>query len=192
MTTELTTQSEISAAFRERMRVGAGLTVPYARKWAIGGCEPSQSLWPFPHNEIATMAAGLLRLDASITATQDAVLIGLDSGTMWVAANGPTRDAERASAFLIGPQGDDSARYVGNAAAVVLEIIKGLSSAPPPAPVANDLLHIGFPGIHDPERTYVGSWRWNVHGEARDDEYVRRAAYATLRAIRATESPRAD
>ncbi len=192
MTTELTTQSEISAAFREHMRVGAGLTVPYARKWAIGGCEPSHSLWPFPHDEIATMAAGLMRLGASVVAAQEAVLISLDSGAIWVAANGSTHDAERASEFLIGRQGDDAARYVGNAAAVILEIIKGLSSAPPPAPVANDLLQIGFPGIQDPEWTYVGSWQWYVHGEARHDEYVRRAAHATLRAIHAPKRHRAD
>lgn len=188
MTTELTTKDEIADALRQRMRVGAGLTVPYARKWSIGGCEPSHSLWTFPHDDISTMAVGLLQLNASITTASDVVSVGLTGSTVWVAANGRTQDAERASEFLLGQRGDSRPMYVGNAAEVVLEIIKGLSAPPAPIPPACEILQIGFPGIHDSDLTYVGSWQWYIHGEARDDEYVRRAANATLSAIQAKES----
>ncbi len=188
MTVELIAQDEIIAALRKRMRVGAGLTVPYARKWSIGGCEPSHSLWTFPHDDISTMAAGLLQLDTSITATSDAVLVGLADSAVWVAANGHTRDAERASEFLIGRRGESRAMYVGNAPEVGLEIIKGLSAPPAPIPAPCEILRIGFPGIHDSDLTYVGSWQWYIHGEARDDEYVQRAANATLGAIAAKGS----
>lgn len=188
MSTELTTKDEIVAALHRQMRVGAGLTVPYARKWSIGGCEPSHSLWTFPHDDIATMAAGLLQLNASITTTNDAVSVGLPHCAVWVAANGPTRDAERASEFLVGRHGDSRAMYVGNAPEVALEIIRGISAPPAPIPAPCEILQIGFPGIHDNELTYVGSWQWYIHGEARDDEYVRRAANATLNAIQAKES----
>lgn len=182
------TQDEIVAALRQRMRVGADLTVPYARKWSIGGCEPSHSLWTFPHDDIATMAAGLLQFNASITTTNDAVLVGLAHGAVWVAANGSTRDAERASEFLLGRHGDSRAMYVGNAPEVVFEIIKGLSEPPASIPAPCEILQIGFPGIQDSDLTYVGSWQWYIHGEARDDEYVLRAANATLSAIQAKES----
>ncbi len=185
---ELITQVQIIAVLRKYMRVGAGLTVPYARKWSIGGCEPSHSLWTFPHDDFSTMAAGLLQLDASITATSDAVLVGLADSAVWVAANGHARDAERASDFLIGRQGDDRAMYVGNAPEVLLEIIKGLSVPPATIPAPCEILQIGYPGIHNSELTYVGSWQWYIHGEARDDEYLWRAANATLNAIQAKES----
>jgi hypothetical protein len=189
MTAELTTPDDVDAALRQRMRVGYGLTVPYARKWAIGGCEPSHSLWSFPHDEIATLAAGLLQLDASVVATDTAVVIGLPSGGVWVAADGQD---ERASTVIVGRHGEDRAMYVGNSAEVVLEIIRGLSDPPGPIPNANEILQIGFPGIHDAELTYVGSWQWYIHGEARDDEYVHRAAHATLGAIQTKLSRDAD
>lgn len=134
------------------------------------------------------MAAGLLQLDASITATNEAVLVGVAHSTVWVAVNGLTRDAERASDFLIGRQGDSRAVYVGNAPEVALEIIRGLSTPPAPIPAPCEILQVGFPGIPASDLTYVGSWQWHIHGEARDDEYVRRAANATLNAIQAKES----
>ena len=189
MTAELTTPDAVATALRQRMRVGYGLTVPYARKWAIGGCEPSHSLWSFPHDEIATLAAGLLQLDASVVATDTAVVISLPSGGVWVAADG---QHERASTVMVGRHGEDRAMYVGNSAEVGLEIIKGLCDPPAPIPNSSEILQIGFPGIHDDELTYVGSWQWYIHGEARDDECVHRAAHATLGAIQTKLSRDAD
>jgi hypothetical protein len=189
MTAELTTPDDVATALRQRMRVGYGLTVPYARKWAIGGCEPLHSLWSFPHDEIATLAAGLLQLDASVAATDTAVAIGLPSGGVWIAADGQD---ESASTVMVGRHGEGRAMYVSNSAAVVLEIIKGLSDPPAPIPNSSEILQIGFPGIHDDELTYVGSWQWYIHGEAHDDEYVRRAAHATLGAIQTKLSRDAD
>lgn len=192
MNNKLSTQEEIATALRKRMRVGAGLTVPYARKWSIGGCEPSHSLWKFPHDDIATMSAGLVQLDVPISANGDAVVISFPTNAIWIATNGDSRGADRASEFLVGQMGNDQAMYVGNAPEVVLEIIKGLSAPPAPIPAPCEILQIGFPGIHDSDLTYVGSWQWYIHGEARDDEFVRRAANATLSAIQAKESHDAD
>ena len=36
--------SDIAHALRSRMRKGQGMTVPYARRWDIGGCEPTNTV----------------------------------------------------------------------------------------------------------------------------------------------------
>lgn len=187
MRSRLTTKDEIAATLREHMRLGTGLTVPYARKWAIGGCEPTHSLWTFPHDEITTLASGLVGLDVPVYAVNGVVLIDLPPQSVWLAAHGGTLGPGRVASLVFGIQGDERSLYVGNSADVVLEIVKGYCA--PPGPIPTDrFLQIGFPGIQDDELTYVGSWQWNVHGEARTDEYVRRAANATVNAIRAKES----
>jgi hypothetical protein len=54
-------------------------------------------------------------------------------------------------------------------------------------PVAPEL-QMGFPGAPKSETTYVGSWQWNVHGEAMSHEFVKLAASATLAAIEAQKA----
>ena len=71
----------------------------------------------------------------------------------------------------------------------MIELIKAYSSPPEPIPTT-EIVQVGFPGIHDDAHTYVGSWQWNVHGEAKGEEFVCRTANATLAAIRAKEAER--
>ncbi len=76
---------------------------------------------------------------------------------------------------------------VVNSPEVVLELVKAYNT-PPEAIQPTEIIQIGFPGIHHDSHTYVGSWQWNIHAEARGDVFVRRTADATLAAIRATEA----
>ncbi|MGY4710179.1 hypothetical protein ACXDF8_11590 [Mycolicibacterium sp. CBM1] len=72
--------------------------------------------------------------------------------------------------------------YVGNSPEVVIALLRGLLL--PPAPRRDvEVVQIGFPGHERDEVTYVGSWQWDIHGEARGPEFVDRAVAATLAAI---------
>lgn len=144
MNNRLTTQDGIAAVLREHMRLGTGMTVPYARKWAIGGCEASHSLWTFPHDEITTLAAGLVRLDVPICASEDVVLVDLPPQGVWLAAHGGTLGPGRVSSLAFGVQGEQRARYVGNSADVVLEIVKGYCAPPGPIPPPDRFFKLDF------------------------------------------------
>jgi hypothetical protein len=72
--------------------------------------------------------------------------------------------------------------YTCNSPEVIVQFLCGYS-APPPAPVQADFIQIGFPGRTDAEVTYVGSWQWDVHGEARGAATVLRAGAAIVKAI---------
>jgi hypothetical protein len=85
-------------------------------------------------------------------------------------------------AYLVGTGENESAQYVGDTAEVVIELVRGMSETAPMLQSGNEL-QVGFPGLRNTNKTYVGSWQWGVHGEATDDEFVRRAATATLKAI---------
>ncbi|KDE98572.1 hypothetical protein Y900_006365 [Mycolicibacterium aromaticivorans JS19b1 = JCM 16368] len=74
--------------------------------------------------------------------------------------------------------------YIGNSPEVLIELIRSLL-VPVPALVQDPLVQVGFPGQPPGELTYVGSWQWDVHGEARGTEFINRAAAATLAAIEA-------
>jgi hypothetical protein len=191
MTLGLNSRDEIAEALRARMRVGEGLSAPYARKWAIGGCEASHSLWSYPHNAISDFADGLTELKVPVKAANDTIVVNTSRGTLWVATSGKTRSADRASAFLIGCSDEKTPVVVVNAPEVVIELIRAYSAPPEPIP-QTEIIQVGFPGIRDDSRTYVGSWQWNVHGEARGEEFVRRTANATLTAIRASEAQRGN
>jgi hypothetical protein len=81
---------------------------------------------------------------------------------------------------------DQPPQYVGNSPEVVTELVRQLCK-PPPHPGEDTKVQVGFPGC-DREPKYVGSWQWNIQGEARGEEFVRRAAAATLAAIEARSS----
>jgi hypothetical protein len=182
VSSNLCSPTDVVDALKSRMRVGEGLTVPYARKWSIGGCEAAHSLWNYPHDAISDLARGLINLGAPVSAIDDSVVVDMGSASIWIAVNGNSRNAEKASAFLLGRQGEPTPAVVLNSPEVALEIIK--SRQLPTRPVQqNDVVQIGFPGIDDDSLTYVGSWQWNVHGEAHDEEFLWRAANATLTAI---------
>ena len=95
MTSILVGRDEIMQALRQRMRVGEGLSMPYARKWSIGGCDAEYSLWEYPNDSIATFADGLLALRATISAAEDCLVIDGGGVRFWVAVNGRRRNAEQ-------------------------------------------------------------------------------------------------
>lgn len=51
---------QISASLRERVRVGQGLSVPYAREWDVGGCTPKNSLRESPHDALRSFCSVLI------------------------------------------------------------------------------------------------------------------------------------
>lgn len=174
--------SDFADALRLRMRKGQGLLVPYARKWAVGGCEPIRSLKSVPYDGLLVLGEGLTELHHTVAAYADGLVIEGPPETIWVAANRSVRGDGPPDAYLVGTGEDQNARYVGDTAEVVIHIVRGMSE-PAPTLEAADELQIGFPGLRSTPKTYVGSWQWGVHGEASDDEFVRRAATATLKAI---------
>jgi hypothetical protein len=78
----------------------------------------------------------------------------------------------------------EPADYTGDSPEVVVEMVRNLLAPVPPA-VTDDRVQVGFPGRHNSATTYVGSWQWDIHGEARGTEFIDRAAAATLAAINA-------
>lgn len=150
------------------------------------GCEPQHPLWRRPYDGLAVLATGLLRLGVPIDAVDDGLLVGISSAQTWLAANRSLRGDGPPDAYLIGSGADKPAFYTGNAPEVIIELLRTLSAPTPPLAIS-DILQVGFPGIKSAATTYVGSWQWNVHGETRNNEFVNRAAAATLAAIRAKE-----
>jgi hypothetical protein len=187
MTSYLTGRDAIVMLLRDGMRVGEGLSVPYARKWAIGGCAALHSLWDYPHDAILDFARGLMGLDFPILSIHGSIGIEINSKILWIAVNGHSRNAERVSEFLIGHWKEPTPLFVSNSSEVIIELVKEYGASPGTVR-DNELVQIGFPGIKDGRRTYVGSWQWNVHGEAYDEEFICRAANATLSAIRIAEA----
>jgi hypothetical protein len=166
------------------MRKGQGLSVPYARKWAIGGCDAIHSFRNYPYDGLLVLGIFLSELgDAVVPAPQGLIIEG-GQEKVWVAANRSVRGDGPPDAYLVGTVEDQTARYVGDAAEVVIQIVREMSKAAPALPTADEL-QVGFPGVQNTTKTYVGSWQWGVHGEAVDDEFLRRAASATLKAIEA-------
>ncbi|MBB5165779.1 hypothetical protein [Mycobacterium sp. AZCC_0083] len=176
--------SDIADVLRARMRKGQGLSVPYARKWAVGGCEPIQSLRSYPYDGLLLLGTGLSELRHAVVAYPDGLVIDGGLETIWVAANRSMRGDGPPDGYLVGTGGDQNARYVGDTAEIVIQIVRGMPEAAPALPAVAGL-QVGFPGLENTTKTYVGSWQWGVHGEATDDEFVRRAANATLTAIEA-------
>jgi hypothetical protein len=132
---------------------------------------------------VAVLAAGIAALGLPTTGVENGVIVGIDDRFVRVSADrsdpgdGPPQD------YLIQILGGP-VNYVGNSPEVIVELLRGLPRAPLPRP-DSELIQIGFPGHETDEVTYVGSWEWNIHGEARGQEFVDRAAAATLVAIEA-------
>ena len=177
----------IAAVLRSNIRKGQEPSVPYSRRWEVGGCTPIHSLRTYPYDGVEVLSRGLAKLRRPLVTTEKGLLVGVGSSRFWVAVNRSQRGEGPPDAYLLGSEGDDCARYVGDSPEVIVELVKAIPLAIPPMP--NDAeLQIGFPGLPASGVTYVGSWRWGVHGEARDAEFVCRAAAATLAAIRSKEA----
>ncbi|WP_328352487.1 hypothetical protein OG976_19860 [Mycobacterium sp. NBC_00419] len=72
--------------------------------------------------------------------------------------------------------------YVGNSPEVIVFLLKDLPGRVPSI-TENDQVQVGFPGLDRTDVVYVGSWQWDIHGEARGLDFVGRAAGATVAAI---------
>lgn len=180
------TATDIAAALRSTVRKGQGMRVPYARRWEVGGCEPIHSLHSYPYDGVQVLSDGLSRLAGPVSLTENGVRVGDAEFGVWVAANRSIRGEGPPDAYLLGCAGEPDPRYAGNSPEVILALLERLSSPVPSIPTDREI-QVGFPGLPDPGVTYVGSWQWNIHGEVRDDEFVRRAAAATLATIRSKE-----
>jgi hypothetical protein len=184
MTSEaLTTPAAVADWLRLRIRNGEGLTAPYARRWDVGGCSPTHSLWDWPSDRLTTLGSGLLSLGHPVYGVTDAVIVDLPHLPVAVAVNRSSPGDGAPDAYIVSCQPDQPPQYVGNSPEVVTELIRKLPEPPPPL-VDDRRVQVGFPG-YDREPKYVGSWSWNIHGEARGEEFVKRAAAATLAAVEA-------
>ncbi|BBY17201.1 hypothetical protein [Mycolicibacterium litorale] len=181
------TPADITDALVSRRRKGHGLSVPYARKWEVGGCQAVHSLHDYPYNGIDVLSEGLVRLGRPLFPTEYGVAVGEGTTALWVAINRSTRGEGPPDAYLLGRHNEETAQYTGNTPEVVIKLLEQTAQPVVAMPMAEEL-QVGFPGLPDRGVTYVGSWQWDVHGEARGDEFVLRAAVATLAAI---ESKRA-
>lgn len=179
---ELVHPSDIAEALRARMCKGQGLSVPYARRWDVGGCKSIHTVKSYPYDGLLVLGTALTELGRPILPAAEGLIIEFGPEAVWVSANRSVRGEGPPDAYLIGTGTTQTARYVGDTAEVVVEIVRGISTAPPALPTVAEL-QIGFPGLRNTKTTYVGSWQWRVHGEAIDDEFVRRAANATVTAI---------
>lgn len=170
---------------RRHLRKGEGLTHPYARKLEIANYRPNHSLWAaWTEDRLLTFAAGLIAIQRPIRTVSDGVTVELPGRLVTVAANRSAPGDGPPDAYLLQVNVGKPADYTGDAPEVVVEMVRNLV-APVPAPVHDDRVQIGFPGRQESATTYVGSWQWDVHGEAREAEFVKRAAAATLAAIEA-------
>ena len=123
--------------------------------------------------------------------TEKGVRVGDTEFRLWVATNRSIRGEGPPDAYLLGYNGEPDPRYAGNSSEVILALLEAITAPAPPISTDREL-QVGFPGLPDRGVTYVGSWQWDIHGEVRDDEFVRRAAAATLATIRSKEVPDAE
>ncbi|EHB55678.1 hypothetical protein MycrhDRAFT_2872 [Mycolicibacterium rhodesiae JS60] len=182
---QLSSSDAIGSWMKDHLTKGEGMTRPYSRKWENGGCSPTRSLRNWRSDRVKTLADGLALLAKPVFGLPNGVLIDMDGLPVRVSCDRSIRGDGPPQGYLIqiasGP-----VNFVGDAPEVIVELLRGLSSPPPPR-VDVDFIQIGFPGHERDEVTYVGSWQWDIHGEARGPEFINRAAAATLAAIKAAE-----
>lgn len=180
---QLSSADAIDGWMKSHMTKGEGMTRPYSRKWENGGCSPSHSLRHWRSDRVKTLADGLASLKHQVFGLSNGVLVDVDGISVRVSGDRSVRGDGPPEEYLIQIEGGP-VNFVGDSPEVIVELLRGLSSPPSP-PVDVDYIQIGFPGHEHDEVTYVGSWQWDIHGEARGTEFVNRAAAATLVAIEA-------
>lgn len=183
----LESPNEIADWLRTHLTNGYDLSYPYARKWEIGGCTAGHALWTWPADRIFDLAVGLAACGFSVSGIDDGVQVRLEKATVKVSANRSSPGNGAPDAYSVFESQDPLPAYTGNSPEVIVEILRGYEEPPPPL-IENDIVEVGFPGRPESEWTYVGSWQWDVHGEARGTDFVRRAAAATLSAIDAVKA----
>jgi hypothetical protein len=189
MTERLTTPTELADWLRARIRKGEGLSAGYARRWDVRGCTPTHSLWDWRTDRLTILGSELLTLGHPVYGTNDAVIVDVSNTQVVVAANRSIPREGPPDAYIVCLRPDQPPQFVCNSPEVVTELIRALPDIPPPL-VDDKRVQVGFPGYEDREPKYVGSWQWDVHGEARGEEFVKRAAAATLAAIEARSTER--
>jgi hypothetical protein len=184
MTSEaLTTPTAIADWLRLRLRKGEGLSAPYARRWEVGGRVPTHSLWDWRTDRLVTLGSSLLSLGYAVYGINDELQIELPDRPARISADRSNPGDGPPEAYMVRLDSNQPSQYVTNSPEVVTELIRMLPE-PPPTLVEDKRVQVGFPG-YDREPKYVGSWQWDIHGEARGEEFVRRGAAATLAAIEA-------
>lgn len=184
---QLDSAAAVADWLRSHLRKGQGLTYPYARKLEIANYVPKHSLWAaWTEDRLLTFGAGLLAIGRPIRTAPEGVEVELEGRSVTVAANRSAPGEGLPDAYLLQTTAGHPADYTGDSPEVVVEIVRSLLS-PVPFPVTDERVQIGFPGRHENATTYVGSWQWDIHGEARGEEFIDRAAAATLAAIETAE-----
>ena len=184
MTSDLLSSADaIDGWIKGHKTKGEGMTRPYSRKWENGGCSPSHSLRDWRSDRVRTLADGLASLDHPVSGVRDGVLVDVGGISVRVSGDRSVRGEGPPEEYLVQIVGGP-VNFVGDSPEVIVELVRGLSFPPPPQPDV-DYIQIGFPGYERDEVTYVGSWQWDIHGEARGQEFVNRAAAATLTALEA-------
>jgi hypothetical protein len=184
---DLESAQEIADWLRLHLISSHRLSYPYARKWEIGGCSAKHWLWSWPSDRLSDLAAGLVSCNYPVAAVEDGVVIRLSDKSVKLCVNRSSPGPGLPDAYAFIDVGSDLPGYVGNSPEVIVELLRGYPSPAPPL-VESDLIEVGFPGREHAELTYVGSWQWDVHGEARETDFVRRAVAATLAAIDARKA----
>ncbi len=178
----LVSAEEIESWLRLHLRTDISLSAPYRRLWSLAGCEPTRSLATWPTDRFNRFASDLYGSGVEVTASPLGVnvRVGGSEATVVVSrtdlGDGPPTDY----GLLFG--GDNRLVYITNAPEVVIQVVRRLALAPAPIPECSSI-QIGFPGREQDGATYVGSWEWDVHCEARTPEFVTRAAVAIADAI---------
>lgn len=184
---ELATPESVADWLRARAGWGQALSKPYARRLDDSGRPEQHSLRALGDDPLARLAEGLIGLSWPISGEEGGLSIQTPAGIVRLSATRNSPGAGPPEAYLVST--GDRPAYIGNAAEVIVELVRGILVEAADLPVVEastyDLdspLQVGFPG-QTGELTYVGSWQWNIHGEALGEEYVRRAVAATQAAI---------
>lgn len=182
----LSSSGEIADWLRRHMRVGWGLGHPYVRSLQMANYLPKHSLFDWPTDRLETLGAGLISLGHPVSALDEGVEVKLPERIVEVSVDRSIPGDGPPEAYMLESIERGRPDYVGNSPEVLIELIRRLVQSIP-EPIHDDRVQVGFPGQPSGELIYVGSWQWDIHGEARGAEFVARAAAATLAAIEAAE-----
>jgi hypothetical protein len=186
---ELKSPAEVAAWLRGNRTWQNSLSWPYERKWETGGCSARHDLWTWPSDRFLDLATGLASCGYPISGVDGGVVVASPNGDLKVCVNRSNPGDGPPDAYALWENASAQPVYIGNSPEVIVEMVRGYGDSPPPL-VDDELVIVGFPGRPVAELTYVGSWQWGVHGEARGEEFVRRAGAATLDAINARRNQR--
>lgn len=188
MTTTLSSNREIADWLRQHMRSGGGVWATLTRVVCTPPttsqstrCSAGQQIasrhWQSVYSRLDTPPLSHYRTASKSKCRNEG------SWCRLIAVSPPATDPPRG--YMLESTQCGRPDYIGNSPEVLIELIRSLFLVPVPALVQDPLVQVGFPGQPPGELTYVGSWQWDVHGEARGTEFINRAAAATLAAIEA-------